>query len=637
MFIQKLRLENWLSHVDTTLTFERTTGLRGENGSGKTSVEAAIEYILTGRSVQTDDKGSGARELIRRGADKAVLTVDFVDSDKRALRMRCSVTEKSGRTIAIKDPADESWTGGDYLNNFAARREVLDCLLNSHYFLDMDDARQKKLLAGILLPAIVDLEEWVRPALAECGLTIDWSLRAFDLITAAHDKAYNERKVINMLIKEWKEPEAPPAAPVDLRVIRDRLKERQDARTTLAIKKGKIVGKFEDDKKARERAGGKAGELQGKLTTEVQRRAQVAKDELSKGRLKEAEEAVKHLDAAKKLDGLIAETTSELAHVRRDIAKLCDVGEAGKCPTCLQVVSDADFERISAPSAQRQNELITLEGEQQQNRKLLGDPEGAQKLLDAHAQAVKDLALIDGRIRDIEEEIREVTQLNAIAPATEPDTTEINAQLADLDTRIEKGNAALADAIRAEERKATYDAAMESKKKLDAKQETLEKLVAYFGPGLKGIQTKLLDEHVGGFQESMNKVLAGWNFRCQLQFEPFSFRAGLAGSTECFGLRAMSAGQRAMFAAAFQVALAKVTSFNFVCVDDAEVFSADNRKILFKNLVASQLDQVIVMAADVKLEIPRDQDQQPAPGTVFYLLSLDRSGAVPTTKVERLT
>ena len=176
---------------------------------------------------------------------------------------------------------------------------------------------------------------------------------------------------------------------------------------------------------------------------------------------------------------------------------------------------------------------------------------------------------------------------------------------------------------------------MATKKKLDTKQETLEKLVEYFGP--KGIQAKFLDEHVGPFQASMNAVLAGWNFRCELQFEPFSFRAGLAGSGECFALRAMSAGQRAMFAAAFQVALAKVTGFNFVFVDDAEVFSEQNRVTLFKNLLGAGLDQAFVLAADVRRNIPVDQSGQPRAGMAFYLFTLDRSGAVPTTVVERLT
>ena len=628
MFIQKIRLENFLSHVDTTLELEKIVGLRGENGSGKTSVEAAIEMLFTGRSVQTDDKGSGSRDLIRRGADKAVITAEFKDGDRR-MRMRCSITEKSGRTIAIKDPADESWTGGDYLTTLAAKREILDCLINGSYFLEMDDARQKKLLAGILLPQTVALEDSVASDLKECGLTVDLSLRAFDLIVSAYDKAFNERKLINRLIKEWQEPEAASGAPVDLKVIRDRLRERQDARTQVALQKQKALDAFEEAQRRRTRSSERAVTLQGKLTIENQRRSQVAQGELSKARLQEAEKSAGRAQEGAKLEAEIARLNGELSASKRRQVELEKLGEEDKCPTCSQPVTPEAFAAVVAPVNEQHKKLTAAYQKALDDRKACGDYAAAQKLVDAHNQAVKDLALIDSHVADITAEIHEITDGAAEPAPTAPNTSELDAQLADLDGRIEKGNAALSDAIRAEERKTAYDTAMESKKKLDAKQGKLENLVAYFGP--KGIQAKLLDEHVGGFQDSMNKVLAGWGFSCDLQFEPFSFRAGIAGSPETFSLRTMSAGQRGMFIAAFQVALAKVSGFNFVCVDDAEVFSTENRSTLFRNLVAAELDQAIVIAADVKREVPQ------RPDTAFYLFTLDRSGAVPTTKVERLT
>jgi hypothetical protein len=413
------------------------------------------------------------------------------------------------------------------------------------------------------------------------------------------------------------------------------LGERQRQRTDVALARQRLLDKFEENQRARAKNSGKAGELQGKLTTEAQRRAQVAQGELSKARLKEMEEAVKHMDAAKALDVRITETSAALAEVRRTMAGFNDLGQSGKCPTCTQPVTDEVFDRIAEPFLLRQNELITLEGELQQTRKQLGDPEGAQRTLDAHNQAVKDLALIDEKIKNLEEEIHEITDGSAEPTPTAPNTSELDTQLKEIDARIEAGNTKLSEALAVDAKKTAYESAMLTKKKLDAKQATLEKLVEHFGP--KGIQAKLLDEHVGPFEKSMNQVLAGWGFKCELQFEPFSFRAGLVGSGELFTLRAMSRGQRAMFGAAFQVALAKVTGFNLVFVDDAEVFSEQNRVTLFKNLLGAGLDQAFVLAADVKRNIPVDQNGQARPGMVFYLFTLDRSGAVPTTKVERLT
>jgi hypothetical protein len=85
-----------------------------------------------------------------------------------------------------------------------------------------------------------------------------------------------------------------------------------------------------------------------------------------------------------------------------------------------------------------------------------------------------------------------------------------------------------------------------------------------------------------------------------------------------------------MFAIAFQVALAKVSGLNFVVVDEADIFLDTNRSMLYRGLVAAQLDQVIVMQSDNRREIPK------APNSVFYMLTLDREGDVPTTRVERL-
>jgi hypothetical protein len=79
------------------------------------------------------------------------------------------------------------------------------------------------------------------------------------------------------------------------------------------------------------------------------------------------------------------------------------------------------------------------------------------------------------------------------------------------------------------------------------------------------------------------------------------------------------------------VALAKVSGLNFVVVDEADMFLDANRGQLYRGLVAAKLDQVIVLQSDLRREIPK------VANAVFYMLQLDRSGDVPTTKVERLT
>ena len=634
MYISKIHLFNWLSHPDTTLDLDALTALRGENGSGKTSVQSGLEILFTGRAVQTDDKGSGAKDLIRRGADKAAITIDLTDQG-RAFRMRCSVTEKSGRTLNIKDPNDPSWTGSEYLTTLATRREVLDCLINGRYFTEMEDARQQRLLAAIVLPQAIEWEEWVKPALHECEIALDWSMKAFDLIALAYEKSFKERTMINRLVKEWKEPQEPAANHDNAEEIRARLAQRQQQKTELAQQRGQILAQFDARMQDRQRLLDEGLRLQRRLSEELERKKVVGADVLSKAALKEKTAIASGLQEAARLDSEIAVIQAKITDLTKFLEQFDKVSEVAKCPTCHQAIPEEHFNQVAGQYIAKKDEAIAMERKLQGLRKALGDPAGAKGAIDAHERAEKNLELVQKHITEAEAAIQQnkaqVEAIGEIKESDKPDTTEIDTQLADMDTRIQRGTAALGEAINAKNAKEAYDQANAAKAKLTKKQETLDKLVEYFGSGPKGVQAKVLGQHAGAFQDSMNTFLAGWNFKCALSFEPWSFRAGLVHGEEMFSLRAMSDGQRAMFGAAFQVALAKVTGINFVCIDAAEVFSNENRITLFKNLMAAKLEQAIVIAADVRREIPNRA------GTAFYMFTLDGSSGVPTSRVERLS
>jgi DNA repair exonuclease SbcCD ATPase subunit len=290
------------------------------------------------------------------------------------------------------------------------------------------------------------------------------------------------------------------------------------------------------------------------------------------------------------------------------------------------------FEQVAAPLIAEQDKLITAYNTAMADRKSLGDYEGAAKNIEAHTQAEKNVKLVDAHIAEYEKDIerlrKEMPDETTVA-INKPDTSALDAKLADLDTRILRGNQALTAVVQADTNRQHYDAQTEAKKKLDRKQALLEKLVDYFGP--KGIQARLLDEHVGGFESSMNKVLKGWGYRCHLQFDPFVFGVSFDGKEQVYNLQTISASQRAMFSIAFQVALAKVSGLNFVVVDAADIFLDANRSALYRTLVGAGLDQVIVMQSDLRREVPK------IPNAVFYLFTLDKAyGEVPRTVVERL-
>lgn len=638
MHFKSITVEGALSHKSTKLELAPLTSIRGSNGSGKSTVRNCFNALVTGRTDFTNEKGQFLEQIIRSGEDKCVITSEVVEDGETRI-LRASITEKSGRTPTCKKADDAGYTGTDYLAALAMKRDILRVLIDGSWFFNplRSEADQKELLASIILPATVEFDAWVWPALEEVGLAkqINRDQKPFDLINDIGAPntglAYKERTAVNRYIKDWREPEKPAAQAVSVADIRQRLKDRQDKRTETAVKRQSLIGDWEKQKSAGEKAGQRVESLKKKMESEQWKREDAGKGLLSAAAVKEHKRIAGEAERAKKIDAEVLTVRAELAGQRKTLNTFTDAVDAGNCPTCLRELTDDAVLAISDPIAAKIQELTERERELMKQRQAMGDVEAAQKNLDAHAVAERQVALIDEHIAEVAKDLAEAEKGASAEMPAQPDTTAIDAELADFDRRIEMGNTALQDAIRAESGIETHKKAMEAKVVLDKKKATLEKLLDYFGP--KGVSAKLLDESVAPFESSMNKVLTGWGFECRLQFDPAAaslYAVRNIGSDGFFPLRTMSESQTHMFRVAFQVALAKVTGYNFVFIDRADVFLDYNRAKLYQNLMAAGLEQIVIFQSDDRREVPK------VAKSVFYMLSLDKSVDPPVTVTEKL-
>lgn len=632
MIFRSLRIENLLSHEETDLKLEPLSVIRGANGSGKSTIVSALQALASGTADCTDDRGAGIRELIRAGTEKASVAVEVEDGGETR-KVRIAITEKSGRMPSCSKESDPSYTGKDYLASLALRADVLEILINSKSFFGKGDAkaetRQKELLASIILPATVEFEKGALAAIDSLGLAVKRDLKPFDFVATAYDAAYRERTAVNRAIKDWKEPAKPSEPPAPVEEIRKKLGERQEARIQAALRKQALISTWSRANDERTRQGSKLANLKAKLQAELNRKNDVG-PVFTKAALANFEKEAKNLDLAIALDKEIAARSVEIEVLARQLTavqKLLKDDDA-KCPTCQQAIGDETREALYLPIQRQFDQKNTDQRADFEKRKTLGDPAKAQKLVEEHKTALSQTELIDRHIAEVEKDIAEIQKAMESELPAQPDTTTIDAEIADLDARIEKGNAALQKAITAESEKKYYDQQIGLKAGWEKTLATLEKLVTYFGPS--GVQAKLLDESIGPFEAKMNEILLGWGFAAKLKFDPYEFRVGFTGHDGWYSLKTISASQRAMFAVAFQVALAKTTGNNFVVVDAADIFLDANRIQLYKNLMRAGLDQVIVLQSDTRREIPNE------PNSAFYMLSLDASATVPKTVVERL-
>jgi len=631
MRIEHLHLKDFRSHRDTKIDLDRFNFVVGPNAAGKTSIAAAIQFLLTGKCQFTTEGGAGADDLIRLGAHKfyvaAKIGKTLIERSKGPKDHLIDIGGKSGPLSAMQEKI---------YKGLGVTADVLSACLNSNRFLAMDEKSQKALLAQVLASDKISIPSEIR----EKAISVDhvgfaaWTgeMGSVSDIDAAYKVFYDMRAQTNRDIKALgtvDEPEIPDDAP-DFTATRKKLDDLRIELTAVTAQKARGEERYSADKRAVE-------EKRSELT---RRKNEASKRQLTEAEAdkldKVAESAEKGIAFAAKiktlnnslndkrhvLDQERAGKRAALIQKREGLQGLAEEKEsrAGElikiksadCPTCARPLSAEDK---AALGTRLDDEAVALrqeiDGIERELKALAESPSDTDEIadlrkklikLEAEYAAIGDVAAAEAKLRVHREAIIEADrcgrELKAIKDPVAPDTDAMGEKIKEFSGRIAKGEGIL-DQVRSVEREREAFADWKFKKlAFEAQLETLATLLDFFGPN--GIKATLVGDKIGPFTMAMNRSLNQFGYVAQFTLEPYSFSMAEADGGQWRSLQQLSESEAWRFGVAFQIALAMVTGLKFVVIDRADVLDANSRGVLTAMLLDSDLDQAIVLSTTDK-------------------------------------
>jgi len=636
MKLSTIHLEDFGPYVDQTINFDQPLNvIRGDLAQGKTKLSQAIQLSFASICAGIDGKGSGFRDKIRLGADKSIITAGL-ETAQGAIQLRTTYGPgKVGRQRSVTSTDARIATGFEqYLQR---SEERLSCVLDSEYFT-RPGTDQRAILASLVLPTHHDFEaKMVALVEKHLGKVIDWNVSPVAVIDKVFgDKSsgvYNARTQAKAALGAIYIPQKPvqpqyPAELVQQKLLALREKASQEAKK---VKRSGTAqtGRIERDIES------KQSELlltNNDYSDAIKRRDEIEALIIDGAELSSLKKIAGQRSALATLQTAIDALSGEI----QDMKDAQDIYEGLRddclCPTCKQVIKP---EFIAAKiSEHKGHELELTESRAQliQQQKALGDIGKAEATLSQQEivssrklESVRQITAMVEKIRTLEAAIKELETTLATAKASESepvDTTGIDA----VNTEISEWEARLAPAVQYESTIKQIETSSQRWQDQKNDVDELETLCEHFGP--KGIKATLLQKHIGGFNESVNRVLNWWGYSATLSFEPYSFDVVTPETTpKTLPVKELSGSELFRFLVALQCAIAVYSKIKMVLIDRADILIDAHRGKLFagvKHLLdTGLLEKAFIFVADKRREAPKQE------GVGFYL--------VEKGKVERLS
>jgi DNA repair exonuclease SbcCD ATPase subunit len=562
MRIQSLRLKDFRSHEETVLELDRFNFIRGPNGCGKSSIQMALEFLLTGRCEMTDAAGRGAEDLIRNGAKEFLVSATFEDGETicRRRSARAHTVEVNGNRVPVEEAQS-------HIEKRFGPSDVLSAVLNVSRFTEMAEAEQKRLLAKVLDAGRVEVPHEVKEWLRSIN-EVEPRLTSVADVEAAHKHFYELRTEATRALKALGKVEKPDVA-ADSPTSREVRKRLDDLRA----QKERVIAQSAEGTTAWEAAQTRLRQVQAEMET-------LSAEILGPDEEQRLEQIASEREDAEKLRQELADLAAKHNAVETSIAEVGDLGS--KCPRCRQPISKEaqrkELERLRKSLAHLED---MIQGAKEELSEYLGIEQAAARL-ETHRRALARRAKL----------VEEQSELQGVQ---KPDAADFDGRVTILAERIRKGEGVLERVQRTESATTRWEKYVQEKAGLERRINLLDRLVEFFGPC--GAMMAQAQSRIGSFTEKLNRYLAPFKCACRLTLEPLEVRVQFRhGDRFDLSLRQLSESEQFRFTVAFQAALAQVAGLRFVVIDRADVLDKARRKLLTGMLVNSGLEQAIVLA-----------------------------------------
>lgn len=537
MRIQRLVLKNFRSHKDTVLELDRYNFIRGPNASGKSSIQIALEYLLTGRCATTDAAGRGAENLIHSGEKELEVSATLVGG--RTICRRRTGKSQSIEIDGRKAPIDVAEAS---LSQSIGTADLLSAILNVDRFVKMSAADQQKLLAQ-LLPAKGELPLEIRDALDALNERGP-ELRDVATIEAAYkryrDLAAEAARVLDAL-GQVAEPAAAPELPAASEVERKIEELRREKELLLARRSNEAARCWQ----TAQPASMVHQTHQESLALDQDRQAQI-RSELAQLNMKQK--------------------SIEIALTALEEAK-------DRCPTCGQAIAaDVKVQWLATLGERRGEVEVLIQGAREE----LSDSGASFQLDDADSKAGTE-------------------ERPTLPLATGFAADGLEGRLTVLTERIGKAERVLEQVRHNQSAREKWEAQVRERARLESRHLMLEKLSSSFGPNGPVVQTAR--DEIRLLSERVNQHLAAFGYVCRVSFEPYEIRVSSPkNAAHELSLRQLSESEQFRFGIALQVAVAMATGVGFVVIDRADALDTESRRMLTGLLMTSGLHQAIILA-----------------------------------------